>query len=50
MSRIGVIVVEVHRRSERRPIPFRGNGSNLLAPSEVHEKAMKGDAKSHGVS
>jgi hypothetical protein len=50
MTKVGEITIEVHRKSEHRLVPFKSRLKDLASPSEVHEKALKGDAKSHGVS
>jgi hypothetical protein len=53
MSKVGEIVVQVHRTSEVVLIPktsraIRGPSNNF--DNDVNEKALKGEAKSHGAS
>lgn len=49
MSKVGEITIEVVRMSESILIPHFAVGINLSPLSEVHEKALKGNAKSNGV-
>ncbi|KAF4626758.1 hypothetical protein G7Y89_g11398 [Cudoniella acicularis] len=52
LSKTGEVKIEIHRRSEAQLsesyLDF-GN-DNLETPSKVHEKTLKGQAKSHGAS
>jgi len=51
ISRVGEIVVKVFRKKDAREISGRGiNTYGLQHHHFVHEKALKGDVKSHGVS
>ena len=52
LSRLGEIVIKVFRRGESLPVGPKIVEDSVLHehPTVVHEKAMKGDAKSHGTS
>jgi hypothetical protein len=47
-----MIIVKLYRESEARLVPRKSWSTNFGSgdASEVHEKALKGQAKSHGVS
>ncbi len=52
MGQVGEIVVKVLRRTEAKVVGRKIEQENLLSdnPSKVHEKALKGQAKSHSIS
>jgi hypothetical protein len=52
MGQVGEIVVKVLRRTETKVVGLKIEQENLLSenPSKVHEKALKGQAKSHSTS
>ena len=51
MSKVGMIEVKVSRTSMITTVPRTDRPAKLdLTATEVHEKALKGQAKSHGVS
>jgi urease alpha subunit len=52
MGQVGEIVVKVLRRTEAKVIRRKIEQENLLSdnPLKVHEKALKGQAKSHSTS
>jgi hypothetical protein len=52
MGQVGEMVVKVLRRTEAKVIGRKIEQENLLSdnPSKVHEKALKGQAKSHSTS
>jgi hypothetical protein len=52
MDQLGEIVVKVLRRTEAKFVGRKVEQENLLEGhhSRVHEKALKGQAKSHSVS
>jgi hypothetical protein len=50
MGAVGEIVIKVLRRTEAQSVGLKIEQDSLLDghPSTVHEKALKGEAKSHG--
>lgn len=52
MGQVGEIVVKVLRRTEAKVIGRKIEQENLLSDnrSKVHEKALKGQAKSHSTT
>ena len=52
MRKVGEIVVKLHRRNKSRFIGPKMQQRVCLneAPPTVHEKALKGEAKSHGIA
>jgi hypothetical protein len=50
MGAVGEIVIKVLRRTEAQPAGLKIEQGSLLDDrlSTVHEKALKGEAKSHG--
>ncbi|KAF4626757.1 hypothetical protein G7Y89_g11399 [Cudoniella acicularis] len=54
MAKIGEIKVEFHRKGYAKPVASRRvaneRPSEVNSPSKVHEKALKGEAKTHGTS
>ena len=52
MGHVGEIIAKVSRRTEVKVVGLKIVQENLLEhrPSNVHEKALKGQAKSHSIS
>lgn len=49
MAKIGEITVRIIRKTESIFIGYDSYSTNMAPPFEVHAKALKGNAKSHGV-